>query len=719
MTTDMQRRLTSKGLVSGVAACSAAVALIMVAAANPVVRAQSPSRRAPQNAHVPRVVSSQQATLVNSVPLEQRLHASIQLPLRDEVALDALLQRIYDPQSPDYRHFLSVAEFTSRFGPTAPDYQKLLDFVRSHGLTVTDTPANRMLVGFEGSAADVQKAFHVTLNRYQHPTESRIFFAPDTEPSIDLDLAVLHISGLDDYATRVSMIHRSNAVIANITGSGPGGYFTGKDLRAAYGGGTSLTGAGQTVGLLEFGPYNIADVNSYFSSLGQPLNVPIRNVVLDGMGPCNGCDDGEETLDIEYAISIAPGLSQLIVYEGTSDVDILNRMASDNIAKQLSCSFGWLPGDPGNDDPIFKEFAAQGQNFFTASGDSGAYSSSNSSWFPMDDPFVTAVGGTSLTTNGAGGSWASETAWKGSGGGVSTSGYAIPSYQSGVANSSNQGSTTLRNIPDVAANADTNMYWCANGGCFNGIGGTSAAAPQWAGFMALVNQQRVANGQPTLGFLNPTLYSIGKGSTYTSNLHDTKTGNNFNSSSPSKYSAATGFDLVTGWGSPNGPSLINTLAGGTPAPTATPGATPTGTPSGTKRYRVVNANSGKCVDASASGTANGTVVQQYTCNSTNAQAWDFTPTTGGYYRVATSNASGQVWDVTGASTSDGAKVVLWSNNGGTNQQWLMQPIGSYYRFVARHSGKCLDVPGSSTANVQLQQYTCNSTNAQSFSLVAP
>jgi hypothetical protein len=131
---------------------------------------------------------------------------------------------------------------------------------------------------------------------------------------------------------------------------------------------------------------------------------------------------------------------------------------------------------------------------------------------------------------------------------------------------------------------------------------------------------------------------------------------------------------------------------------------------------IVNRNSGKCVDANGAGTANGTKVQQYTCNGTGAQSWVRTATSGGYFRFGTSNSANQVWDIAG--TADGALVQLWSYGGGLNQQWLPVSEGNgYYRFVARSTGKCLDVPGASTADgVQLQQYTCNGTAAQSFKM---
>jgi subtilase family serine protease len=133
----------------------------------------------------------------------------------------------------------------------------------------------------------------------------------------------------------------------------------------------------------------------------------------------------------------------------------------------------------------------------------------------------------------------------------------IPSYQkiAGVINSQNKGSMTLRNIPDVAAEANTNQYSCYDGGCSGGNGGTSYAAPQWAGFVAMANQQAVAAGKSTLGFLNPTLYKIGVSKQYDNDFHDITSGNN------GQYVAVPGYDLVTGWGSPTGPDLINALVG--------------------------------------------------------------------------------------------------------------------------------------------------------------
>jgi beta-glucanase (GH16 family) len=147
------------------------------------------------------------------------------------------------------------------------------------------------------------------------------------------------------------------------------------------------------------------------------------------------------------------------------------------------------------------------------------------------------------------------------------------------------------------------------------------------------------------------------------------------------------------------------------------GPTPTPVPVG-GAGTIVSKNSGKCVDAAAAGTANGTLVQQFTCNGTNAQKWTRTATDSGYVRIGTNNAVNQVLDVSGPSVADGALVHLWAYGGGTNQQWLpVAEAGGFVHLIVRNSGKCLDVPAASTADgVQLQQFTCNGSAAQSFKL---
>jgi subtilase family serine protease len=518
--------------------------------------------------HVPASVAQLQP--VSNLSGSERLHLAIGLPLRNQAMLTELLQRIYNPASPDYRHYLTSEQFAKMFGPTEQDYQAVATFAKTHGLTVTGTHPNRMLLDVDGSAAAIEKAFNVTMRVYQHPTEARTFYAPNVEPSLDLAVPVLRISGLNNYSLPRPRFQACS--IANVTnaapnaGSGPSSTYMGNDFRAAYVPDSSLTGSGQVVGLLEFDGYSASDITYYESQAGLP-SITLANVLLDefnGRSTGNG-GEIEVSLDIEMAISMAPGLPEVIVYEaGPSGNwhDILNRMATDNLAKQLSCS--WYSPGQGSDsvaDQIFQQMAAQGQSFFNASGDSDAYTGLID--FPSDSNYITQVGGTTLTTSGPGGTWVSETVWNdgdgnGSGGGISTY-YSIPSWQKDINMTTNHGSTTMRNIPDVAMTA-YNVYVRADGLNYK-VEGTSCAAPLWAGFIAMVNQQAVADGRSTIGFINTTVYPIGRETNYTSCFRDITTGNNNSSSSPTKFYAVAGYDLCTGWGTPAGQNLINALVG--------------------------------------------------------------------------------------------------------------------------------------------------------------
>ncbi|HTW49149.1 MAG TPA: S53 family peptidase [Acidobacteriaceae bacterium] len=566
----------------------------------PASFAQAPQRLLTR--HTRDVVLNGRAPRVGELPSDRVLKLAIMLPLRNRAALNTLLSDLHNPQSSSYLHYLSVEQFTNQFGPTQADVNAVVQFAQANGMTVTRTTPNRMVVDVNASVASIEKAFHVTMGVYQHPTENRTFYAIDREPTADLSVQLWHITGLDDYSPPRPMLRFApkGAVRTEQTGSGPDGQFLGSDMRAAYYGGTALTGAGQTIGIFGLN-FNMSDVEAYFSSIGQAFNPGV--VITDSIDgydtSCpNPCNDGEPIADIVQSYSMAPGVNAVIEYEASNDVDTFTQMATDDIAKQLSASVGWLPADPTSDEPIFMEFAAQGQNLFVASDDSGAWSPTNPAYYPADDPYVTAVGGTQLTTTGAGGAWASEVAWGfapgitmacgspgGSGGGYSTNGFAIPSYQQlpGVINSSNAGSPTLRNGPDVSADADCNSWWCAGGTCQGGLGGTSLSTPRWAGFMALVNEQAATANAPSAGFLNPLFYSIGTSSSYGSNFHDITSGGEYNStpctastsaancltsgtgSGYEGYDAVTGYDLATGWGSPNGQALINSL---TPAATA-------------------------------------------------------------------------------------------------------------------------------------------------------
>jgi len=482
------------------------------------------------------------------------------LPHRNEDALKSVLQDIYDPSSPSYQQYLTVEEFTDRFGPSQADYDALTNFVQTHGLTVVGTSVNRMNLDVSGSVANIEKALHVTMGVYQHPTENRTFFSPDREPTPDLSIPLWHISGLDNYSIpQPQLVRKPAGVQPNaITGSCPSASFCGSDMRAAYYGG-SLTGAGQSLGLLEYYGTDLADLTTYYKNAGQTNNVPVTLKSTDGTSTSclasKGCDDTEQTIDMTQAIGMAPGLSSLVMYVGSSDTAILNGMATASpLNAQLSSSWTWRPADPTTIDVYFEEFAAQGQNYFQAAGDSGKWGSRSEIW-PADSPYVVSVGGTDLETKSAGGPWASETAWSDGGGGISPDSQAIPSWQTAAAAGCASCSKTLRNGPDVSANSNFTFYVCADQeACTaNDYGGTSFATPMWAGYLALANEQRATNHLKPVGFVNPIFYKIGLSAVYTVVFHDITSGSN-------GYTATAGYDLATGWGSPNGSGLITILS---------------------------------------------------------------------------------------------------------------------------------------------------------------
>jgi uncharacterized repeat protein (TIGR01451 family) len=352
-------------------------------------------------------------------------------------------------------------------------------------------------------------------------------------------------------------------------GSGPGGSYQGSDFRTAYVPGTTLNGAGQNVGLLQFDGFYASDIAAYASQIGLTTVPNLIVIPIDGGVPVpTPSGNPEVSLDIEMILSMSPGVSNIYVYEAPNPspwVDLLSRMADDNLAKQLSCSWGGGPPDPVAEQ-IFQQMALQGQTFFNASGDADAFTGFIP--FPSDSPHITEVGGTFLTT-GAEAAYGSETVWNrdvqigpqwdgaGSSGGISLY-YSIPSWQTNINMAARQGSMTMRNVPDVALTAE-NCGVIYGGGQSGAYGGTSCAAPLWAGFTALVNQQATNNGHAAIGFLNPAIYNIAKGATYTNCFHDTTTGNNTWSFSPDLFYATTNYDLATGLGTPNGTNLINAL----------------------------------------------------------------------------------------------------------------------------------------------------------------
>jgi subtilase family serine protease len=290
--------------------------------------------------HVPQAVAQSQVEA--ALPASTRLNLAIGLPLRNQEKLEALLAQLSDPASPNFRHYLTPAQFAAQFGPTEADYQALIKFVNEKGLVVTATHPNRMLLDVSGTVPEVENALQVKMMSYIHPARGR-FFAPDREPSLDLDVQVLSIGGLNNFVLPQPMGLKAMSIGQAkplVTGSGPYGYFIGKDFRAAYAPVVTLTGSGQVVGLLEFDGFYAGDVTKNAAAAGVAA-VPTQTVLLDGYNGAPGSGNIEVILDIMMASYMAPGLSKVLVYEGYYPDDVLNRMATDNQAQQLSSSWGF------------------------------------------------------------------------------------------------------------------------------------------------------------------------------------------------------------------------------------------------------------------------------------------------------------------------------------------------------------------------------------------
>ncbi len=507
--------------------------------------------------HVREATRNGQARLVGHLPATQSLRIDVVLPMHNQAGLTNLLNELYNPSSPSYRQFLTVQEFTAKFGPTQDDYDSVIRFATTNGFTVVGGTRDAMDVQLKGSVASIETAFHVTLGVYQHPTENRTFYAVDREPTLDLPFQLWHISGLDNYSIpRPALEHKIAQNSKATTGSCPQQSFCGSDMRAAYYGGTALDGTGQNIGLLEYAGFDIADVNTYYKNAGQTRTAAVTGISTDGTPlsclASQGCDDTEQTIDITQALGMAPGTTTVYMYVGSSDTALLGAMSSDiPLPAQLSASWIWSPSDPSTDDPYFMKMAAQGQNYFQASGDAGKFNSGYPTW-PCDSAYVTSVGGTDLETTGPGGAWKSETAWSDGGGGFwAADDIPIPAWQKKTAAGCSECSQTYRNAPDVSANANFTFYVCADQTTCsaNEYGGTSFAAPMWAGYLALYNQKRASHGLKSIGFINPAIYAGGLSKQYDNYFNDIVSGSN-------GYSAGVGYDLATGWGSPKAGNSI-------------------------------------------------------------------------------------------------------------------------------------------------------------------
>ena len=285
--------------------------------------------------------------MLNRLPASQRLQFSIGLPLRDTNTLTNLVHQLYTPGSANFHHYLTPAQFAERFGPAQQDYQNVMNYAKSNHLEIVGTYGNRALLDVAGNVADIENMFQIHLGTYQHPTENRQFFAPDVEPSVDPNLSISYVVGLDNYILPHPLLHDSvsGAGQGDYFGAGTGtnGWYQGNDFRNAYVPAVPLNGSGQVVGLFELDSYYPGNITYYESLAGLP-NVPLQHITLPNAPTTPGGNNDEVCIDIEMVVSMAQGLSEVLVVEGYTGVDAMNEFASPPTASRWRCR-SVLPGD--------------------------------------------------------------------------------------------------------------------------------------------------------------------------------------------------------------------------------------------------------------------------------------------------------------------------------------------------------------------------------------
>jgi len=512
--------------------------------------------------NIPNAVADAQTTGVRLDP-QADMELALTLPPRNKAEMDDYVQRLYDPADPLYKHYLTPQEVQDRFSPTQADYNAVVAFAKSKGLTVTQTWQNRNLVDVSGPANVVEAAFGIHLMHFVDRI-GRDFYAPDAEPSVPADIAprLLGVIGLDNagqWQTQIKAGRKVSSILKaaapggggdggggtgggggstgggggststlqttsnNVTGSGalpgpplsgPGGGFAPKDIKTAYNlNSVPSNGGNGIVALVELNGFNPSDIQTYEDTFGLP-HIPIQIISIDGS--TNTIDYSnqhnsyiEPVLDLDMVVAIAPGIRLIRVYQGVYGpsngssaaknlLDVYNRVGAD-LNEQTSISFG--TGETGisssmkqSENTAFENGALTGNSIFASSGDSGTLNGLAND--PAAQPFVCGVGGTTVNTDQYA-NWLSETTWSetftlptgsvtdSSGGGVSDY-WAISPFQKSLVSNGSGASTSARNVPDVALNAFAN-YSIYSGGSWFLEGGTSAAAPIWAAFTALVN----------------------------------------------------------------------------------------------------------------------------------------------------------------------------------------------------------------------------------------
>jgi len=533
----------------------------------------------------PDAVTQGKATLRGHHNSDAALTLNISLGVHNSAQLDAIIATASSPLSPQYGHYLTRAEYLTQFAPTDAEVQAVKDWATGAGLSVQSVSPEHLIVAVEGTTGQVEHALGVNINDYSLP--GRTFYSNDRDPAVPSNLDIRAISGL-------STIHRFHTAInrlpdARVCDHDSQGvtifcYYP-NDFRSAYNVPTNANGGGQTIGFTLWGAaVPQRDLHAFANNTGT-TELVAGQAGADGIDwiPVNrGSTDTNEldetAMDVEYAHGVAPG-SHLKYWLGDCSYnfftgkcnpsdkgleDAISAAANDTSLHVVSNSWGGGEADSADDSFVaavnqsLQYAASVGTTFYFSTGDNGYASGaqcdprhdscSAAPSFPADSPYVVAVGGTSLGTS-SNDAYNYESAWSGSGGGCSLI-FARPFWQQSVS----AATCGRRAIPDVSADADSyrGAYVYYNGAA-QPIGGTSLAAPLWAGMAVDVDHLLNATNR-RMGFAAPGIYQLANNpTTYARDFHDVQAGNNdpSNQNNPQAQTAGPGWDEVTGWGSPN------------------------------------------------------------------------------------------------------------------------------------------------------------------------
>src|SRR5487761_2523199 len=551
----------------------------LVAVATPVASSYASEPRV--------VVAGTSALPAGAVVVNQPMSSSFDVALTGTNAssLNAFLLGLSTPSSPNYRHFLTTAQFAQRFGASPATVARVSSYFKSFGLRVGSLSKGHVMLHVSGPGTAIARAFDtsvLTVRRSDGVVVPQITSSATLPRSIASD--VVGVAGLSSvraptpgavtaHTSSRATVPQSCPSAGDSTTNSPnalGGYTLQQQARL-YGlssqWASGHTGAGQVIGVYELGAYNPSDISTYTTCYG--ISPSITTVNVDG-GPGTTPID-EATLDIEEATGLAPGAA-IKVYQGpnsnTGPTDTYQQMADDNTATIITTSWGTCEADPNgspnSEQPIFQQMAAQGQTVFSAAGDSGSSDCAGTvnNQLAVDDPasqpFVTAVGGLSVNSINP----LSQTVWNngssgGAGGGGLSALWSRPTWQNapGIA-----ASATMRMVPDLSVMGDPGTgfieYFTGSTSCtthchgWSSIGGTSIGSPIMSAVTAIAAQ---SCGVARLGFLNPTLYSMAS-----TGFIDVTTGTN-DIYAAGGYNAGPGYDMASGLGSPNPTTFIPDL----------------------------------------------------------------------------------------------------------------------------------------------------------------